>query len=156
MPTIERAVEVSVPASVAYNQWTQFEQFPRFMEDVEEVKQIDDRRLHWRAKLAGKIEEWDAEITEQIPDKRIAWRATDGAPNAGVVTFHRIDDDHSRVMVQMDYEPHGIVENAGSLLGIFGKRVERDLQQFREFIERRGAATGAWRGEVTAKDDRGH
>lgn len=153
MATIERGVEVHVPVSVAYDQWTQFEQFPRFMEDVEEVRQVDETHLHWRAKLVGKIEEWDAEITEQIPDKRIAWRSTDGATNAGVVTFHRIDDNTSRVMLQLEYVPSGIVENVGSLFGMFGRRLERDLQQFRKFIEHRGSPTGTWRGEIASKDD---
>jgi uncharacterized membrane protein len=133
---------------VAYNQWTQFEEFPRFMEGVKEVRQLDDKRLHWRAEIAGKEEEWDAVITHQIPDWRIAWRNTTGARNAGVVTFFPMGPNRSRVTLLMEYEPQGVVENVGSMLGFVARRVEGDLQQFKEFIESRGTATGAWRGEI--------
>jgi uncharacterized membrane protein len=145
---IEKSIDVNVPVSVAYNQWTQFEEFPRFMEGVKSIKQIDDTRMHWVAEIAGKTEEWDAEITEQTPDQRVAWTNTTGAKNAGVVTFHHIDDNTTRVMLQMDYEPDGVVEKAGSALGFVGRRVEGDLERFKEFIESRGRETGAWRGEV--------
>jgi uncharacterized membrane protein len=151
MSTIERAIEVQVPASTAYNQWTQFEEFPRFMEGVEKVQQVDDRHLHWRAKIGGATREWNAEITEQIPDKRIAWCSTSGAKNAGVVTFHRLSDETSRVMLQLEYEPQGLAEKAGVLIGVLGRRVQGDLERFKTFIEERGAETGAWRGEVEAK-----
>ena len=106
---IEKSIDVEVPVRAAYNQWTQFEEFPRFMEGVEQVQQIDDRRLHWRANVGGKTLEWEAEIAEQIPDKRIAWRSLSGKKNAGVVTFHRLTDDRTRVMLQLDYEPEGFV-----------------------------------------------
>jgi uncharacterized membrane protein len=145
---VEKSIDVNVPVSVAYNQWTQFEEFPRFMEGVKSVKQMGDTRLHWVAEIAGKTEEWDAEITEQTPDQRVAWTNTSGARNAGVVTFHRIDDTTTRVMLQMDYEPEGLVEKAGSALGFVSRRVEGDLERFKEFIESRGRETGAWRGEV--------
>lgn len=148
METVEKSIEVNVPATTAYNQWTQFEDFPRFMEGVKEVRQLDDTHLHWHAEVAGKDKEWDAQITEQIPDKRIAWRSISGAPNGGVVTFHRIDDNTSRIMVQMDYEPEGVVENVGDALGVFSRRVEGDLERFKDFIESRGQETGAWRGQV--------
>lgn len=148
MSTIEQSIDVHVPLEVAYNQWTQFEEFPRFMEGVEQVKQIDDTRLHWVAKIGGKQKEWDAEIVEQHPDERVAWKATDGAPNAGVVTFHRLDDATTRVMLQMDYETEGIVEGAGELLGMPERRVKGDLERFKEMIERRGDETGAWRGDI--------
>lgn len=154
MPTIERSIEVGVPVSVAYDQWTQFETFPRFMHGVESVDQIDDTHLHWRANLAGTVEEWDAEITEQIPDKRIAWRSTSGAPNAGVVTFHRISDARAKVMLQLAYEPQTWAESLGDLLGVVTRRVEGDLERFRTFIEAREQPTGAWRGQVPAPDDR--
>lgn len=155
MATVQKSIDVDVPASVAYNQWTQFEEFPRFMEGVESVRQLDARRLHWCANIGGKVEEWDAEITEQIPDKRIAWRSTSGAPNAGVVTFHRIDDDKSRIMLQIDYTPQTWAETLGDLLGFLGRRVQGDLERFKEFIDRRREATGAWRGEIASPDERG-
>jgi uncharacterized membrane protein/hemerythrin superfamily protein len=146
--TIARSVEVDVPVRTAYNQWTQFEEFPRFMEGIREVRQLDDRHLHWRANLGGKVKEWDAVITEQTPDRRIAWTNTTGTRNAGVVTFHRLADDKTRVMLQIDYEPEGFVENVGDLLGVVSARVRGDLDRFKRFIEARGSETGAWRGEV--------
>jgi uncharacterized membrane protein len=148
MSTVEKSIEVNVPVNTAYNQWTQFEDFPKFMEGVKEVRQLDDTHLHWCANVGGKEKEWDAEITEQIPDQRIAWRSITGAPNGGAVTFLRISDDTTRVMVQMDYEPEGIVENVGDAVGVFSRRVEGDLERFKEFLESRGMETGAWRGSV--------
>jgi uncharacterized membrane protein len=149
MAMIEKSIEVDVPVTTAYNQWTQFEEFPRFMEGVEEVRQLDDRHLHWVATVGGKRKEWEAEVTEQIPDERIAWTARGGDMNAGVVTFHRLNDDETRVMLHMAYEPEGIVEGAGSALGFVTRRVEGDLKRFKEFIETRGVETGAWRGSVS-------
>ena len=148
MSTIEQSIDVNVPVHTAYNQWTQFEEFPRFMEGVEEVRQLDERRLHWRANIGGRVEEWDAVITEQHPDERIAWKNTTGAPNAGVVTFHRLADTKTRIMLQMEYDAQGVVENLGDLLGMVSRRVANDLERFKEFIEARGHETGAWRGEV--------
>jgi uncharacterized membrane protein len=148
MSTVEKSIEVNVPVNTAYNQWTQFEEFPQFMEGITEVKQLDETHLHWRAKIAGKEKEWDAEIAEQIPDQRIAWRSTSGALNAGVVTFHRIADNTTRIMVQMDYEPEGISESVGDATGVFSRRVSGDLERFKEFLESRGQETGAWRGNV--------
>jgi len=148
MASVEKHVEVNVPVRTAYNQWTQFEDFPHFMEGVKEVRQLDDTHLHWRAELAGKEQEWDAVITEQTPDARIAWRNTSGAENAGVVTFHRLGDSQTRVMLQIEYDPDGFVENVGDALGIVSRRIEGDMKRFKEFIESRGQATGAWRGEV--------
>jgi uncharacterized membrane protein len=151
MATIERSVIVDVPVRTAYNQWTQFEEFPRFMEGVREIKQLNDKRLHWRAEIGGKEKEWDAAITEQIPDTRIAWRRVTGAHNAGVVTFHRLSDNSTKIMVQIDYTPEGLVENVGDAIGIVEQRVEGDLKRFKEFIESRGRETGAWRGTIGQK-----
>ena len=150
MATTEKSIEVNVPISTAYNQWTQFETFPRFMENIEEVRQLDDRRLHWRAKLAGKEVEWDAEITEQIPDERVAWRSTSGARNAGVVTFHRLDENVTKVMLQLETEPEemGLLEKVGDVLGLGTRSAENDLKRFKEFIESQGQETGGWRGEI--------
>ena len=148
MASIQKPIDVDVPVRTAYNQWTQFEEFPRFMEGVEEVRQFDDRRLHWRAKVGGKTEEWDAVITEQIPDERVAWRNTTGADNAGVVTFHYLSPNSTRVMLQIEYDPQGLVENVGSALGLVERRVEGDLKRFKEFVESHGTETGAWRGEI--------
>ena len=148
MSTIEQSVEVDVPVRTAYNQWTQFEEFPRFMEGVEQVQQLTDTRLHWIAKIAGAQREWDAEITEQIPDQRIAWKTMAGAQNDGVVTFHRVGDGRTKVMLQLEFDPEGFVEKAGDALGIVRARTHGDLERFKDFIEARGTETGAWRGEV--------
>ena len=148
MATIEQSVEIDVPTRNAYNQWTQFEEFPQFMEGVEEVKQITDTRLHWVAEIGGQRREWDAEITEQVPDQRIAWRSIEGAQNAGVVTFHRIDTGKTKVMLQLEFDPEGIVEQAADKLGLVKARAKGDLERFKAFIESRDSATGAWRGEV--------
>jgi uncharacterized membrane protein len=153
MSQIEKSIDVEVPVRTAYNQWTQFEQFPRFMEGVQSVHQIDDRHLHWCAEIGGKTVEWDAEIVDQIPDKRIAWRSTSGARNAGVVTFHRLSDDRTRVMLQVDYQPEGVVEKAGDLLGAVKLRTGGDLNRFKEFIESRGVESGQWRGSIPSPSD---
>ena len=145
---IEESIDVHVPVQVAYNQWTQFEEFPRFMEGVEQVRQLDDTHLHWKVTIGGTTKEWDAVITEQFPEQRIAWTNTTGARNAGVVTFHRLADQHTRIMLQLAYEPEGVVENVGDMLGILARRVRGNLKRFKEFVESRGTETGAWRGTV--------
>jgi uncharacterized membrane protein len=144
----EESIEVDVPVSTAYNQWTQFEDFPKFMESVREVRQLDDTHLRWRADVAGKEEQWDAEITEQIPDKRIAWRSTSGVQNSGVVTFHTISDSKTRIMLQMDYVPRSADEKIGDMLGLVKRQLKGNLNRFKELLESRGAETGAWRGSV--------
>lgn len=149
MATIEKSIEVKVPVHTAYNQWTQFEDFPQFMEGVEDVRQIDDTHLHWRARFGGKVEEWDAEIDDQEPDRRVSWHAISGAQNAGAVTFAPTDAGTTRVDLRLDYQPEGATEQIGSALGLASRRVEGDLQRFKEFIESRGQETGAWRGRVT-------
>jgi uncharacterized membrane protein len=146
--TIEQSIEVDVPVRQVYNQWTQFEEFPRFMEAIERVEQRDDRHVHWVASFGGETHEWDAEITEQNPDERVAWRNTGGKDNAGVVTFHKIDDTTTRVMVQMDWAPEGIKEKVGAALGADDRRVKSDLERFKQLVESSGGETGEWRGEV--------
>jgi uncharacterized membrane protein len=148
MSRIEKSIDVNVPLSTAYNQWTQFEEFPRFMEGIEEVRQLDDKRLHWHANIGGKQEEWGAEIVEQVPDQRVAWRSTSGAPNSGVVTFESLGAATTRVKLQLEYTPQNAMESAGDAMGVLSRRVEGDLQRFKEYIESRGAETGAWRGEI--------
>jgi uncharacterized membrane protein len=149
MSEIQESIDVEVPLSTAYNQWTQFEEFPRFMEGVESVTQLDDKRLHWVATIGGSRREYDAEITEQDPDKRIAWTTRGGeVMHGGVVTFHTLDENRTRVMLQMQYDPKDWVEKAGDVLGFVQRRVQGDLQRFKDFIEARGRETGAWRGEI--------
>jgi len=148
MPKIEQSIELDVPVSTAYNQWTQFEEFPSFMDGVKEVRQLDDTHLHWVAEIGGQREEWDAEITEQRPDERIAWKATGGKNNAGVVTFHRLDDQRSQITLQLEWESEGFIEKVGSAIGQDDRQVKDDLERFKKLVESRGTETGAWRGEV--------
>jgi uncharacterized membrane protein len=150
MSTIVESIDLAVPVRVAYDQWTQFEDFPKFMEGVKRVKQLDDTTLEWTAEVAGVERSWRAEITEQEPDTRIAWRSTSGAKNAGQVSFEPLGDSMTRVTLELDVEPEGMVESAGDALGFVERQAEGDLQRFKEFIERRGTQTGAWRGEVAA------
>ena len=154
MSTIEESIEIDVPVRSAYNQWTQFEEFPSFMEGVESVTQIDDTHLHWVAEIGGVQREWDAVVTEQHPDERVAWKSTSGTSNAGVVTFHKLADSKTKVMLQLDVDPQGVVEKAGDALGVIRRRVSGDLERFKELIETLGEETGAWRGEVHAGDQR--
>ncbi|MDP9395621.1 MAG: SRPBCC family protein [Actinomycetota bacterium] len=148
MSNVEQSITVNVPVRTAYNQWTQFESFPQFLEGVESITQLSDTRTHWKTKIAGVEREFDAEITEQHPDERVAWTTVDGPKQAGVVTFHRLSDDETKIMLQLDYEPEGLVENAGDKLGIVTSRIKGDLERFKTFIEERGRETGAWRGDV--------
>lgn len=148
MSNVTKSIDVSVPVRTAYDQWTQFESFPEFMDGVEEVRQLNDTTLHWRTNIGGHKAEYDAVVTEQIPDERVAWRSTTGKSNAGVVTFHRLGEDQTRVTVQLEYEPQGLAENVGDKLGVDDRRVQGDLEHFKQFIESRGASTGAWRGQV--------
>lgn len=152
MSVIEKSIEVGVPVRTAYDQWTQFESFPEFMAGVEHVRQLDDKRLHWKAEIGGVVREWDAEIVDQVPDERVTWRAADGTTNAGTVSFAAQGPDSARVTLRLEYEPEGAVEKAGDLLNIIDRRVDGDLDRFKEFIESRGVETGAWRGEVKPTD----
>jgi uncharacterized membrane protein len=148
--TITESIEVNVPVSTAYNQWTQFEDFPLFMEGVEHVEQLDDTRLHWVAKVGGKTAEWDAKILEQHPDKQISWISEDGKKTRGTVTFEPIGESRTRISLSMSYQAEGLTETLGSAVGLDQRRVRGDLQRFKELIESRGAESGAWRGEVSA------
>jgi uncharacterized membrane protein len=148
MSQIEESIEVRVPVSTAYNQWTQFEEFPSFMETVDQVRQVDDRHLHWKVSAAGRTEEFDAVITEQIPDTRVAWTTTEGPKHAGAVDFHRLSDDTTQIMVVMDTEADSLAEKAADAVGLAQRQVRQDLERFKEMIESRGRETGAWRGEV--------
>jgi uncharacterized membrane protein len=148
--TIEESIEVNVPVSVSYNQWTQFEDFPLFMEGVEHVEQIDDTRLHWIAKVGSKTNEWDAKILEQHPDKQVSWISEDGKKTRGTVSFEPIGEDKTRITLSMSYQAEGLTETLGSAVGLDQRRVRGDLDRFKELIESRGAESGAWRGEVSA------
>jgi uncharacterized membrane protein len=151
MTTIQESIDVAVPVTAAYNQWTQFEQFPQFMEGVKDVRQLDDTHLHWVVEVAGKEKQWQAAITRQQPDELIAWQATDGTPNAGEVSFEALDAGSTRVSVSMGFEPEGLVETAGAALGVAKRRVLGDLERFRDLVES-GPAEPGWRGDVGGED----
>jgi uncharacterized membrane protein len=152
---VEKSVLVNVPVSTAYNQWTQFEDFPRFMEGVESVKQLSDDRLEWVAKIAGVRRQWQAKILEQVPDQKIAWAATEGATNAGAVTFEDVGGGQTRVNLALEYEPEGLIETVGDKLNIAKSLAEGDLERFKSFIESEREATGGWRGSVSEGADVG-
>jgi uncharacterized membrane protein len=149
MSRVEESVEVDVPVRVAYDQWTQFESFPEFMGAVESVSQLDDTRTHWIVKIAGVEREFDAVITDQVPDERVSWQSTGGeTTHAGAVTFDALGADRTRVNIQMDWAPEGVAEKVGAAVGVDDLAVKGDAKRFKEFIENRGTATGAWRGTV--------
>ena len=145
---VERSIRVEVPVRTAYDQWTQFEDFPHFMGGVKEVRQLDDRRLHWIAEIAGVRREWEASVLEQVPDSKVAWAATSGATNAGAVRFEALGPDATMVHLTLEYEPEGLVEQAGDKLGIVERQVTSDLERFKSLVEDQGYASGAWRGEI--------
>ena len=151
MATIEKSIDVGVPVSVAYDQWTQFEEFPQFMDGIVEVKQLDDTHLHWVADIDGERKEWKAEVIEQEPDRVVAWRSVEGLENSGRVEFEPIDSG-TRVSVAMQYDADGVKESLGALFGIDGRQVANDLESFRELVEAREVPTGAWRGTVESGD----
>lgn len=145
---VDAEIEVEVPVSTAYNQWTQFEEFPRFMDGVDEVKQLDDTLLHWAATVAGRHAEWDAKILEQEPDRRIMWESVDGKQTRGTVTFEKAGPTRSRIRLHMRYTPDGAAEQVGSAIGLDSRRIHGDLARFRDLVEGRQEASGAWRGEI--------
>jgi uncharacterized membrane protein len=148
MASITKDIDVAVPVRTAYNQWTQFETFPQFMDGVKEVRQLDDKRLFWRAEIGGKEETWEAEIVEQVPDGKIAWRSVSGTPTAGTVLFEPIDEGHTRIMLTMEYEPQGLTESVGSALGFDDRKVDGDLKRFKDLVEAKGVETGGYRGQI--------
>jgi len=150
MSTVTESIDVNVPVSTAYNQWTHFEDFPRFMAGVQEVKQLDDTHLLWRAEIGGRQEEWTSEITHQLPDRLIAWRSVSGARNGGAVSFQPVGNDRTHVELRIDYAPRGAAETIGDVLGAVSARAKGNLQRFKSFLESRGRETGAWRGTVSA------
>ncbi|MFB7617735.1 SRPBCC family protein [Kitasatospora sp. NPDC056181] len=150
MSMVRESIDVGVPLHTAYNQWTQFEEFPNFMDGVEEVRQLDDRHNHWKTSIAGVHREFDTEIVDQLPDERVSWRTVGGdVHQMGTVTFRKIDDDHTRVSLAMQFEPNGLAESAADTLGMVDRRVKADLDRFKGYIEDRGGSSGAWRGRIS-------
>jgi len=148
MASVTESVDVDVDVTTAYNQWTQFETFPEFMDGVESITQLDSRHNHWKTKVGGVEREFDTEVVEQHPDERVAWKSTDGTTHAGVVTFHKLAPESTRVTVQLEWQPEGLTEKAGAAIGVDDRRVKGDLKRFKSYIEHRSGASGAWRGDV--------
>ena len=151
MPNAIETIDVNVPVTVAYNQWTKFEEFPKFLSFVEAITQVNDTLTEWKVKIGGVEREFEAQITEQHPDERVAWNSTGGqVDHGGVVTFHKLAENETRVTVQLDWEATGLMEKAGAALGVDNHAVKKDLANFKEFIEAKGTAGGGWRGDVQA------
>src|SRR5215216_6232399 len=131
--SVQESIEVNLPVSTVYNQWTQFEDFPQFMSGVTSVTQLSDDRLEWVAEIAGVRRRWEAKILEQVPDRKIAWAATEGATNAGAVTFEDAGSGQTSVNLSLEYEPEVLVENVGDKLNIVENQAERDLERFKAF-----------------------
>jgi len=148
MHHVEHMIEVDRPVSTVYNQWTQFQDFPAFMSGVEDAQQLDDNHVQWKANVWGLEKEWEAEITEQEPDRRISWKSVSGAHNAGTVRFKPVGKDRTEVRLVMAVDPETTAERLGAAMGVLSVRVKESLRDFKKFIERQDAPTGAWRGEV--------
>lgn len=158
MASFEKSIDVDVPVAEAYMLFSDFESFPSFMEGVENVQRLTGDRLRWHANIGGQDEEWTARITEQAPSNAIAWQSESGARNEGRVTFDKLDEGTTRVHMHIEYEPEGVVENIGTLLGVVNGRMSGDLKRFKELVEDGGAARSGWHArdgsvdEVTASD----
>ena len=151
MSTVRKSVDVDVPVSTAYNQWTQFESFPHFMDGVESITQQGDANLHWVVKVGGIQREFDTVIIEQEPDRVIAWRSTAGdtGGHSGRVAFEPLGATSTRVDIELGWEPEGLVEKAGAALNFDQRQVDKSAEEFKRFIETQGTETGGWRGDVT-------
>jgi uncharacterized membrane protein len=150
MAQLIETIDVDVPVRAAYDQWTRFEEFPSFLDEVESITQVDDTTTDWRIKVGPVERTFRAIITEQHPDERVAWTSKDGdVDHAGVVTFHKLDDTHTRVTAQIDWEPSGFLEKIGSAVGAGSHAIKKDLQNYKEKVETAGSASG-WRGDVQA------
>jgi len=139
MSFIQKSIVARAPVAKVYDQWTRFEEFPRFMEGVESVRKVDDKHLHWSAKIGGKAVHWTAEIRDQITDRRIAWHSTSGAKNSGRVLFEPLEGGSTRVTLEVSIEPRGVFESIGEALGVVSHRVDGDLKRFKSHIEGQGA-----------------
>jgi len=148
MATVQESIDVNVPIGQAYNQWTQFEDFPRFMSGVDAVRQLDDTTVHFETSIAGVKREYDAQITVQEPDQRVTWESLNEPRNAGTVWFESLGPDETKVNVELTWEPESAMEKIGAAVGLDSRQVASDLKKFKEFIESRGAETGAWRESV--------
>src|SRR5918911_1080128 len=132
---IQRYTDIAAPVGTVYEKWTEFEEFPNFMHRVLNVKQEEDNKVTWDEKIWFSKRQWEGEITERKRNKRIAWKTTSGMAHAGVVTFHKLDDELTRVMVDMDFVPQGMIEKMASGLRFVKRAVQADLARFKAYVE---------------------
>ncbi|WP_030219761.1 SRPBCC family protein [Streptomyces sp. NRRL WC-3626] len=142
-------IDVGVPLRTAYDQWTQFQDFSTFAKGVKSANKADDVTSDWQAKVFWSSRSWKAKTTEQVPDDRIAW-SSEGAKGTtrGVVSFHRLDDNLTRVLLVIEYYPTGLFEKTGNIWRAQGRRARLDLKHFARFITIKGEAEDSWRGEI--------
>lgn len=148
MGLIRHSIDVDVPVSVAYQQWIQIEDFPHFMESVEEVQQISATQVHFVTRMVKKRKAWKARITEQIPEQLITWESDDGDAPYGMVTFGALDEDKTRMKLEIHYEPVGAIDRGARLITIVSHQIGQELERFKRFIENCPAAAEAWRSAV--------
>jgi len=135
MSTVIKTIDVDVPVSIAFQEWTRFEVLPRFMHRVTEVKPLDARHLSWRAQVFGVERVWELEITEVAPDRRIAWCSCAGPRNHGAILLEPLATDGTRVTMEVHYDPTGFVEELSDYLGVLSRWVERSLVRFKDLME---------------------
>ncbi|UFQ19183.1 MULTISPECIES: SRPBCC family protein [Streptomyces] len=142
-------VDVGVPVREAYDQWTQFQEFSTFAKGVKSVTLANDTESDWKAKVFWSSRSWKAHITEQVPDQRITW-TSEGAKGTtkGVVTFHPLGENLTRVLLVIEYYPKGLFEKTGNIWRAQGRRARLDLKHFARHISLRGEASDGWRGEI--------
>jgi uncharacterized membrane protein len=145
---VEEYIDVGVDLATAYDQFTQFEDWPEFMHRVERIEQRDESTLMWHENIWGVRRSWEAEITDQTPCERIAWRSKGGTQTVGVVTFHRLSENLTRILMTVDFQPKGLFEKTASGTRISRRAIKSDLMRFKAYIELKDEATGEWRGRI--------
>jgi uncharacterized membrane protein len=145
---IQQAIDVPVPISTAYNQWTQFEEWPKFMHRLERVSQEDEGHVSFKTKIWGISKEFNAEIVEQRPDDRIKWKVTEGVTHTGVITFHELADRLTRIEVNLDVQPGSLIEKAARGMRHVKRAVRADLARFKAYVVMEEEETGSWRGVI--------
>jgi uncharacterized membrane protein len=142
-------IDVGVDLRTAYDQWTQYQDFSTFAKGVKSANRADDTHSDWQMKIFWSNRNWKATTTEQIPDDRIQW-TSEGAKGTtkGVVSFHKLADNLTRVLLVIEYYPQGLFEKTGNIWRAQGRRARLDLKNFARFITLKGEAEDGWRGEI--------
>jgi len=155
---IQRYTDVAVPVEVAYRAWTEFDKFPNFMHRVRSVEKTGNDEVQWEEKIWFSKRQWKGKITERRKNDRIAWKTTSGTQHSGIVSFHKIGDNLTRVMVTVDFHPTGMIEKMGSGLRFAKRAVEADLARFKTYVEMKDAKSldyGNDKGDDDSSDDNG-